>query len=86
MEWSKAANDDVRRVAEGFGDNPEDRYDFWCECGCRGRLTTTLRRFDALRRDGQPLLLERHTQRQRAKRALRQQARALRRRSLRRRQ
>ena len=60
MEWSSAANDEVRHVADTFGGDPKERYDFWCECGCRKRLTVPLRKFDALRRDGEPLLFRGH--------------------------
>jgi len=60
MEWSRLANDDVRRVAQGFEATPKEAYSFWCECGCRERLTVRLRKFDALRLEGQPLLLQGH--------------------------
>ena len=64
MEWSRA-NDDVRQVAAEFGAAPPEGYEFWCECGCRQRLKLTLQKFDALRRDEQPLLIEGHSERYR---------------------
>jgi hypothetical protein len=60
MEWSRTTNDEIRRVAERFHATPKETYDFWCECGCRYHVRATIRRFDSLRRLGQPLLLPGH--------------------------
>ena len=77
MEWSKATNEQIRLVAARFGGAPREKYDFLCECGCRKMVAVTLRKFDALRRDGKPLVLPDHADRYPAERAraLRQEAR-----------
>jgi hypothetical protein len=79
----QAAVAEVNAEIRAFGDRvfPFDAFDtrFWCECGdelCHEPVLLSLRRFDELRRVGDPLLAEGHPI-ERA-RELRQQARELR--------
>ena len=37
----------VLDIRQGFEATPKEAYSFWCECGCRERLTVRLRKFDA---------------------------------------
>ena len=60
MDWARASNDASREIAGTLHPEPEERYGFFCECGCRHRLELRLTDFDERRMAGEPILHEGH--------------------------
>ncbi|MGH2745006.1 MAG: hypothetical protein ACREX8_01955 [Gammaproteobacteria bacterium] len=60
MDWAQASNDASREIAGTLHPEPEERYAFFCECGCRHRVELRLSDFDERRAAGEPILQEGH--------------------------